>query len=334
MSPVRNALGFSLALAALAVSIPVGRADSLPPLAQSTDPQASEAARDAMTAAERQFAEAETRKIRQCLKMYEAYKPGPTPAWARELGPGSVGDVPSINVTRQSESVDPAGVGPTELRDRLHALAFTGRLDIGVYNLFAANIAAIRLGTHARPKQSSESRIPVIFTRSRRYLIQPDVLASFVTQTPYCSEERTVNPLPLLGIVNSVNVQGVVTQLDGKLRKSFSYGSAVQIESGLYLTAMHLFTGPFSAGPDSYKQIPIDFRIGASALNDGDPPRREISGGTQLNIGSISNLSNFSVPIVNGRFDETPRADLAAIRGAPAPGGNANVSGFTVIYGL
>ena len=87
-----------------------------------------------------------------------------------------------------------------------------------------------------------------------------------------------MTPLSLLGLVNSANPEGVVNLIpDGKRRKSFYYGSAIQIESGLYLTAMHLFSGPIEGEWNIiYKKLPVELRICASALNDGDPPRREM----------------------------------------------------------
>lgn len=93
--------------------------------------------------------------------------------------------------------------------------------------------------------------------------------------------------LSILGLAYTRSAQGVFTTLDsgGLLRKSWVTGSAVQIESGLYLTAMHLFSGPIVAGSDVLVKIPFDFRInGTESEADGVASRMCYSG---WNIGDF-----------------------------------------------
>ena len=169
MHYVRNALGFSLALAALVISIPVGRADSLAPPAKSAD-STTEAVWDEMTAVARQAAAAEARKILQCLKEFEALGPKPTPDWARNLSPGNTVAASSLNWNMPDGTLNPAlgGVPPTELAERLHHLAYTGRLDISVYSFFRGKIVTIPLGLHASPKDVEGTRGYCFFDKTPR----------------------------------------------------------------------------------------------------------------------------------------------------------------------
>ena len=143
-----------------------------------------------------------------------------------------------------------------------------------------------------------------------------------------------MTPLSLLGLVNTRDPQGGMPMMEGQYRKSFSYGSAVQIESGLYLTAMHNFNGVLEDAPNTYMRIPVEFRVGGSAVNEANPATRAITGGKQVDISKIYNLDNYVPPIVNGNYVEKATPELAAFRGEAAPGGSAGVMGFAVIYGL
>jgi hypothetical protein len=161
-------LWLSVALAAFAVSVSVGLADSptSPPMqTQSSGPKATEAVGDEIVAAARQATALGAQQILSCLKVWKDREPKPTESWAEKMGPGNPVAAPTTDWKMPDGTLNPAlgGVHPTELAERLHELAFTGRMSKGIYDFFRGKIITIPLGLHAIPEDTNASRTTCAF---------------------------------------------------------------------------------------------------------------------------------------------------------------------------
>jgi len=166
MRPVRTGLWLSVALTAFAVSVSVSLADSptSPPMPRK-DPKAAGVAD---TAAPEQDMDPERRKIRAAaalaaqqvlhrLEALETREPKPHLPWAKGLIPSDPVAIYHHVYRKPDGSLIPAlgGLHPVDLRERLHQLAFTGRISKLEYIQFRNDILNIPLRLHAIPEEST-----------------------------------------------------------------------------------------------------------------------------------------------------------------------------------
>jgi len=178
MKHVRTGLWLSVALTAFAVSVSVGLADSpsvLPMQTQSSGPKATEAVGDGMVAAARQVAALGAQQILSCLKVWKDREPKPTPHWAEKMGPGNPVAAPNKNWKMPDGTLNPAlgGVHPTDLAERLHDLAFTGRMSKLNYDFYRGRIMTISLGLHAIPKETEGPRATCFYQAVQMFIQGP-----------------------------------------------------------------------------------------------------------------------------------------------------------------
>jgi Ca2+-binding RTX toxin-like protein len=114
--------------------------------------------------------------------------------------------------------------------------------------------------------------------------------------------------------------------------KNWEVGSAVEIESGVFLTAAHLFSGPRTPPGTNglYRQIPDTARIDGTLSEGANPPAtRTLTGGLEVNLGSIKNFRNYQ-PELDPTKPVPVAADLAAVSTTSSNTAPQNLTGVAV----
>ena len=112
---------------------------------------------------------------------------------------------------------------------------------------------------------------------------------------------------------------------------TWQFGSAVEIEKGVFLTAAHVLFGP-RVGPGNvgFRQVPLTARIDGIPSDPGGPSapeQRTLTGGLEVDLGSIKNFRSFT-PQLGGQL--APVADIAAFSTTSSTTAPQDITGVAV----